>query len=296
MFSRNVLTSCRSQKKAHWCRSLASAAATDSSTSASVSAPAVVPKRKDARSNLRTAIILNRSPIITRTPTDFEAAYYAYQARIQRALHNPLPYEFYFKPGSILETRFKEEEREREKLAFGAPFGAEEQSIVETDEQAPPEVEEYQEEEQEEPQPRIHPADIKGDVQSLDRQGQRNLYLLLKESGKEAWRFPEGGVEHQEYLHQAAERDLIAECGSFMDSWIVSKNPIGMHKASSTPSSTSSSAPSPVTFFFKAHILSGQVRVDGKQVADFAWLTKEEIESRVDQTYWLAVKDMLSDF
>src|SRR6266849_3783603 len=56
------------------------------------------------RPKLHTAVILNRSPILTRTPTSFERAYYAYQARIQRALHNPFPHDFYFKPGSLLES------------------------------------------------------------------------------------------------------------------------------------------------------------------------------------------------
>ena len=49
-------------------------------------------------------------------------------------------------------------------------------------------------------------------------------------------------------------------------------------------------------FFYKAHIITGQVQPDGKSVFDFAWLAKEEIESRVDKSYWNGVKDMLSDF
>ena len=51
-----------------------------------------------------------------------------------------------------------------------------------------------------------------------------------------------------------------------------------------------------VTFFYKAHILAGQVRPDNQHICDFAWLTKQEIPSRVEETYWLGVKDMLSDF
>ena len=49
-------------------------------------------------------------------------------------------------------------------------------------------------------------------------------------------------------------------------------------------------------FFYKAHILSGQVQPNGKSVTDFAWLTKQEIESRVEKSYWVGVKDMLADF
>ena len=70
---------------------------------------------------MQTAVILNRSPILSRSPTPFESTYYAYHRRIQRALTNPLPTEFYFKPGSLLEGIFKKEENAREKAAFGRP-------------------------------------------------------------------------------------------------------------------------------------------------------------------------------
>ena len=52
----------------------------------------------------------------------------------------------------------------------------------------------------------------------------------------------------------------------------------------------------PYTFFLKAHILAGQVRPNGKTATDFAWLTKEEIEPRVEKAYWESVKDTLADY
>lgn len=42
--------------------------------------------------------------------------------------------------------------------------------------------------------------------------------------------------------------------------------------------------------------MAGQVKPEGKGVEDFAWLTKEEIETRVVPHYWNAIKDILSDF
>jgi len=80
--------------------------------------------------------------------------------------------------------------------------------------------------------PRVHTADTIRDLHSLDRKGKRNIYLLLltNAQGKVMWRFPQGDVEKGELLHQAAQRDLHAECGSFMDTWIVSRNPIGVYK------------------------------------------------------------------
>jgi large subunit ribosomal protein L46 len=211
---------------------------------------------------LATAVILNRAPIITRTPTLFERAYYNYQARIQRALHNPFPYDFYFKQGSLLETRFNLEERRRERKAFGRPFslhsvpGVEENP--ETLRQLGP-----QEGENETTMPRRHEADKKNDVRSLDRQGQRNLYLLLmsKEGGNEVWRFPQGEVGQSEFLHQAslgkchirstqndihiqaAQRSLLDECGSHIDTWVVSRNPVGVYKPPSPNNQPDESSP-----------------------------------------------------
>ncbi|EGN96155.1 hypothetical protein SERLA73DRAFT_124994 [Serpula lacrymans var. lacrymans S7.3] len=223
---------------------------------------------KPSRPIVNAAVILNRSPIITRTPTPFERAYYAYQSRIHRALHNPFPYEFYFKQGSPLEARFNIEERRRERKAFGAPFGMDtaEQSESATLAEA------SLRDEDEETMPRVHEADTKQDLKSLDRRGQRNLYLMLlkNESGKDVWRFPQGGVEKGELLHQAANRDLEAECGSHMDTWIVSRNPIGVYH----PSSVAEPSSKAVVFFYKAHIMAGQARPDPKRVLDFAWLTK----------------------
>ncbi|KAI0079022.1 60S ribosomal protein L17 [Panus rudis PR-1116 ss-1] len=289
MFSRAALSSCRAQRNLkHYprARSLATVSADPGSTTSTIPQKDVSGQVKPT---LQTAIILNRSPIITREPYPFERAYYAYQARIQRALHNPFPYDFYFKAGSLLEGRFREEEAQREKEAFGRPVRRRKGSADPSASAQPTEI--VDGEEKLRPAPRVHPSDKTGDVKSLDRAGERNLYLLVfgkDQAGNQVWRFPQGGLQAGELLHEAAHRDLQAECGNAMDTWIVSRKPIGVHQ------------PSPneelYLFFYKAHIMSGQVRPDSKNVTDFAWLTKEEIKPRVSKDYWLGIKDMLSDF
>ncbi|TCD68240.1 54S ribosomal protein L17 mitochondrial [Steccherinum ochraceum] len=298
MFSRRAVASCHVRRNAQRtrfpCRSLATV--TDSSSASTSSAvPPLAPskpKKESPKYTLNAAVILNRSPIITRTPTAFEKSYHAYQSRIQRALFNPFPNEFYFKPGSLLEGKFAAEEREREKEAFGGPGRSDSSDSDDAAIAASKQVMEVLgEEEAVKPMPRVHESDLKGDVKSLDRKGERNLYLLVRgknAAGKEIWRFPQGDVQAGELLHDAARRDLHAECGSFMDTWVVSRNPIGVHQPSLSDEN--------YIFFYKAHILAGQARPDGKNVHDFAWLTKEEIRTRVDQSYWVSVEDMLSDF
>lgn len=95
-----------------------------------------------------------------------------------------------------------------------------------------------------------------------------------------------------------------------MDTWIVSRQPIGVYQPLlPTPETPQVSLIclfhckftyiwQTSTFFYKAHILAGQVNTDPavSQTREFAWLTKQEIEGRLDRDYWLGVKDMLSDF
>lgn len=93
----------------------------------------------------------------------------------------------------------------RERKAFGKPFG-----MPATDAEGKVVGPTYEDiglqEEDEESMPRAHAADTQGDIKSLDRKGQRNLYLLIKtksgEEGKEVWKFPEGGLQKGELLHE----------------------------------------------------------------------------------------------
>lgn len=150
---------------------------------------------------MQVGVLLNRAPILTRTPDKFEQAFYKYQQRIQRALHNPFPFEFYFKQGSLLEAQFNKEEISRERSAFGwRPRHVQENTAVAVE----------QNREEEEIIPRKTAADIAGDVKSLDREGSRNLYLLVKENSTgDIWRFPKGIVGEGEALHQVRFEDVF---------------------------------------------------------------------------------------
>ncbi|KAJ7756811.1 39S mitochondrial ribosomal protein L46-domain-containing protein [Mycena maculata] len=256
------------------------------------STPTHIP-RGSQKPLLYTAVIVNRSPILTPSPTVFERAFYAYQQRIRRALHNPFPSEFYFKQGSLLEARFNVEERYRERIAWGTTYAKAEELSPEAKaaEQAAIDQMALQERSDDKLMPRVHPSDTVRDYQSLDRKGRRNIYLLVREKGRRApWEFPRGPADKGLLLHQSAQRDFLEKCGKNMDTWIVTRKPIGMYKPPSPPDATREN----ITFFFKAHIMAGQVR-PSEEVEDFVWVTKQEIQTRVSKDYWEGVKDMLSD-
>ncbi|KAG8968559.1 54S ribosomal protein L17 mitochondrial [Tulasnella sp. 419] len=223
------------------------------------------PLTSPTRLQLSTSIILNRSPILTPVQSDFQKAYHEYQYKIHRAFANPFPKKFYFKEGTTLEQRFQAEEKLREREAFGIGFGSKGKKTA-----LPPDS-------GEQPLPRETEADQKMDITSLDRAGDRNLYLLLKT--KSGWRFPQGVAQPGDALHVAARKQILQDCGEDIDTWLVGRQPIGFLEDKEK------------IFFFKAHVFAGQV----SSTNDFAWLTKQEIKDRVDEQYWSGVKDMLSE-
>lgn len=183
-------------------------------TEASVQPPSAVafnPPLHTSKKNkaaITASVILNRSPFLTQTPTPFERAYYTYQARLRRALSNPFPNEFYFKQGSIIRTRFSLEEQARERFNFGPKYAKlteRQKKRFEADRLALEQIG-PQEGEKEELMSRKHPADYTQDVKSLDRNGKRNMYLLLlaNDEGQPTWRFPKGDVAKGELLHQVS--------------------------------------------------------------------------------------------
>jgi len=300
MYSRSLLSCSRSSRQGFGaqCRRTLATVTEAPGPAGPSSPPKSKTERRKPNAKLSVGVVLNRSPIISRTPTPFERAYYAYHTRIQRALFNPFPVEFYFKQGSLLEAKFDKEEAVREKEAFGGPSRPASDTSVDSSttgsgDDVPSDAAAILSKEDDITlAPRAHEADVKGDVKSLDRQGERNLYLLIKgkdaATGEDIWKFPEGGVKDGEQLHDAAQRDLFSAYGAKMDTWVVSGKPLGVYQASPAEKS--------YQFFVKAHVMAGQVHPDGKKVVDFAWLTKQEIQPRVSETYWSGIKDMLADF
>ena len=105
------------------------------------------------------------------------------------------------------------EEKTREREAFGRPWLFLKKRSDGLDEYGNPvdptvgQTDSIGEEILQPPAPRIHESDKTGDVKNLNRQGERNLYLLVRGkdvTGKDVWRFPQGGLEEGELLHQVS--------------------------------------------------------------------------------------------
>ncbi|KAJ1834405.1 hypothetical protein LPJ63_001994 [Coemansia sp. RSA 2711] len=237
-----------------------------------------------ARDAVRAAMVVQRDPIVIQQATGFEAAADQYFQWLEYRSAEKFPRDFYFKPGSSAERNWAalEEQRAAEWYFDMASKPAEKRE----EKVKQPEGEEEEDEQlgrerstQQQTvavQPRTTKADAADDLQSLERRLDRTLYLVVRNSAGQ-WEFPQGTVQSDELLAQAARRSLRDACGSGMSVWTVGKGPIG-HKDS--------------LFFVKAHILSGQAAK--AQAADFKWVTREELETVVAADYWATVKDLLS--
>jgi len=173
-------------------------------------------------------VILTRPPLITKEQTSFESAYYFYQKRLNERLVLPFSQKAYFKHDTPPQldwavklkerngvvareigqyngrsaTAWDDELRVGDKLS--SPESLMESLLKDAEVRVSEDAEEIPPEERvpvERPMPRVTEADQKNDVQRLDRQLDRTLYLVVKTSeGK--WEFPTAPVSTDEALHE----------------------------------------------------------------------------------------------
>lgn len=238
------------------------------------------------------SVILSRTPQITRDATPFEQAYFDYREKLERQEATGTPTEFYFKKGSVAERRWKHEEQARQEAMKDTSS-----SLTEAVQESQVTWEKANEGlavvTKVDKLDRSTEADKANDTKSLDRALKQTLYLVVKKSGDEInpWQFPQGPVDSNEYLHEAAERTLKQECGVDMDTWFVGRQPIGLYKQAATKGKEDSGVK---TFFMKARMYAGQVK-PSKDIVDFAWLTKDELSTTLSADYYKSVKNSLGD-
>ncbi|SGY20589.1 BQ5605_C016g08101 [Microbotryum silenes-dioicae] len=264
--------------------STSSSASTPSSSSSSTSSSSSSSPRIVA------AALISRPPLLLPSLTAFERTYYAYQRRIARALAKPVSVStsWFFKPNSTTEKSFSAYDQATTAVDTGLENPMRDFELAGEQVEGAAELVQRQTE-----------ADEKGDLKSLERKGDRTLYMLLKKDrNTHAWQFPQGGVEGDESLLEAAQRELIEETGPNMDVWPIGKVPAGAYSypfpkehLEKKPEHTEARV-----FFLPMRIVRGQAVPNKKEgLVDFAWLTKEEIREKVSQGYWEAVEPMLSD-
>ncbi|KAI1769249.1 39S mitochondrial ribosomal protein L46-domain-containing protein [Hypoxylon sp. FL1150] len=277
-----------------------------------------------AEYRIKSGVILTRAPLLTRSLTPFENAFFFYQKRLNERLVLPFRHTLFFKKdtASDLDWRIKFEERGRiaakdigryyaqgrnawnDELLVGSTLSDEgrireillkdaENRVTEDGEEAKPdEIVPV-----ERPMDRITEADKTNDIRRLDRKLDRTLYLVVQGSdGK--WQFPSEDVPTNEHLHETATRVLESAAGVNMNTWIVGRVPVA-HLVTQPEfnEDTSLKQRGEKVFFLKGRIMAGQADLKGNKLGlqDFNWLTKEELKEKLSEDYFHSVRNMMAD-
>ncbi|KAG1149575.1 hypothetical protein G6F37_008929 [Rhizopus arrhizus] len=130
------------------------------------------------------------------------------------------------------------------------------------------------------------------DFHSISRQPDQTLYLFVKKPRTDhAWQFPQGGIKfkkRKETLKEAALRELSEECGSDLQVNVLEQEPFHVYQydfPSDFVQKKKRNYKGAQVQFIKAEWISGQCQPDGKEIVDFAWLTRDEILQFVSTEY-----------
>ncbi|RGP69311.1 hypothetical protein FSPOR_4804 [Fusarium sporotrichioides] len=273
--------------------------------------------------DVRSGVILTRPPLVTRKLHPFENAFFFYQKRLEERLNTPFITGIYFKPDTArrLDWNIKVQERQGtvakelgvyngksskawdDELKVGDELSNQEtivKSLLKDAESRVSDDAEIIPAEDvvpvEPPADRVTEADRKGDVQRLDRQLDRTLYLVVK--GKDGWGFPADVIPKDENLHESAKRVLDQAAGVNMNTWIVSRIPVA-HVVSRPKLSKEGviEKKGEKTFFIKGRIMAGQADLKDNPFGytEFKWLTREELEKELPKSYFKGVRNMMTD-
>lgn len=201
-------------------RSLASQAASTSKAKSSTASPA------SGQPTVYASLLLSRPPLITPTQSQLESTYYNYTSSVQHALSNPPSQTnpFYFKPGSLPLRRFQQSQHQVLSETYGSELAGSAPDIGDVPAETP--VQAFD---------RDHwvKQDAKRGDKSLERFPEQEVFCVVKDkSGK--WEIPRVKLEQGESLDDAVGRIRGVQGwmeGRTMDSWLVTRKPIGSLKS-----------------------------------------------------------------
>jgi large subunit ribosomal protein L46 len=197
------------------------------------------PASSTSQPTVYASLLLSRPPLLTPTPTDLESTYYNFTSSVQHAISNPPSQTnaFYFKAGSLPLRRFQQSQYESLKSTYGEKLAGAKPEIGDVPAENPVDFVSRDHWEKE---------DSKRGEKSLERFPEEEVYCVVKgkEGGK--WEVPRVQVEVGESLDDAVGR--IRGIGGWMegqtmDSWLVTRKPIGSLKSDKEIVSTSCKVP-----------------------------------------------------
>lgn len=173
------------------------------------------------------SLLLSRPPLLTPNPTELESTYYNYTSSIQHALSNPPSQTnaFYFKAGSLPLRRFQTTQHEFLTKTYSKELAGSAPDIGDVPAETP--VQAFD---------RDHwvKADSKRGEKSLERHPTEEVFCVVKGDKSGKWEIPKVSLKQGESLDDAIGR--IRGIGGMMngekmDSWLVTRKPIGSIKS-----------------------------------------------------------------
>ena len=175
---------------------------------------------------LRAALLLSRTPLLTRSLHPLEATYHAHSLHLRHALSNPPPTEFYFRPDSLPFRRFILAEHAFTSSTYGEELAGPKPDVGDLPGEL--EIEEVARD-------RWEREDTGRGEKSLERWAEEEVFCMVKRkdgNGGEKWEFPGVTIGVGEGLHEAVERGLVGVDGGLggrgMDTWLVARKPVGV--------------------------------------------------------------------
>lgn len=258
----------------------------------STPAKRVVSKGVPIRANL----ILSRIPIVVPEETKIEKQYRQYQNALERRLMWTFPAYHYFKKGTLSEHKFLSVQKKpitnNPNVWFpkGVPDIQHGRERSKAQEVILPKSETSDDSNITRPVEKksiVTEADKAGDKSSLERQLRKTLYLLVNYK-KGGWSFPKFDIDESRSLDLTAENGLRKIGGENINTWTVSKKPVGAIE----------SKDGSLDFFIKSHILAGKfdiVKESKGDIGEYAWLTKTEIQEKLGDDYFSQTGYMLTE-
>ncbi len=121
-------------------------------------------------------------------------------------------------------------------------------------------------------------------------------FLIVKKPRKNhAWQFPQGGVNEGENFLQAAERELLEECGKdlkivFLYSWPVGEYQYDFPADFQRHAGEYKGA---VVQFFRGILEGGSIEIDNKEIVDYKWVRQDELADYFAPEYLNVVEKFL---
>ncbi|OXA56287.1 39S ribosomal protein L46, mitochondrial [Folsomia candida] len=251
------------------------------------SLPPLAPEKWD----LYAGVVLERKPVLTPEMTPLEKEYSTLLSK----------YEFELSKKSSHEVRKEKDSKTIEKIKSGEIDVDQAASITAQDEEDLwlAELNQFKF------SSRKTDADKNNDQKSLQRALDSHLLLLIEQKlGNDyKWICPQGIWRDGETMRQTADRVLKEVCPE-IKAKVLGNAPWGFYKYKYPKRSVTSQHLSSVgakIFFFKAQVISGEIQNKTKskdkttEYKDLAWLTREELISKLQPEYHKQISEFLID-